>query len=75
MLVSLDFVGKCNVERQRSRLAIDFRADVNHLESLNHFGTIALSKASEEGRLDKGDRINLMGIGSGLNCYMAEVIW
>ncbi len=36
---------------------------------------VTLSKAAERGRLNKGDRIALMGIGSGLNCAMAEVIW
>ena len=36
---------------------------------------IVLSKAAESGRLQKGDRIALMGIGSGLNCSMAEVVW
>ncbi len=36
---------------------------------------IVLSKAAEAGRLKKGDRIALMGIGSGLNCSMGEVIW
>jgi len=27
------------------------------------------------GRLKKGDRVALLGIGSGLNCSMAEVVW
>ena len=36
---------------------------------------IVLSKAAESGRLHKGSRVALMGIGSGLNCSMAEVIW
>ncbi|WP_369978381.1 3-oxoacyl-ACP synthase III [Xanthomonas bundabergensis] len=36
---------------------------------------IVLSKLRELGRLKKGDRIALMGIGSGLNCSMAEVVW
>lgn len=36
---------------------------------------IVLSKAAKSGRLHKGDRVALMGIGSGLNCSMAEVIW
>jgi 3-oxoacyl-[acyl-carrier-protein] synthase-3 len=27
------------------------------------------------GRLSKGKRIALLGIGSGLNCSMAEVVW
>jgi 3-oxoacyl-[acyl-carrier-protein] synthase III len=36
---------------------------------------IVLSKLNEMGRLKKGDKIGLMGIGSGLNCSMAEVVW
>ena len=36
---------------------------------------IVLSKLKELGRLKKGDRIALLGIGSGLNCTMAEVEW
>ena len=36
---------------------------------------IVLSKLREMGRLKKGDRVALLGIGSGLNCSMAEVVW
>jgi len=36
---------------------------------------IVLSKAAEAGRIQAGQRVALMGIGSGLNCMMAEVIW
>lgn len=36
---------------------------------------IVLSKLQEENRLAKGQRLALMGIGSGLNCTMAEVRW
>jgi len=36
---------------------------------------VALSKLDEIGRLQKGKRVALMGIGSGLNCSMAEVVW
>lgn len=36
---------------------------------------IVLSKAVEAGRVTKGKRVALMGIGSGLNCAMAEVVW
>jgi 3-oxoacyl-[acyl-carrier-protein] synthase-3 len=36
---------------------------------------IALSKLNEMGRLQKGKRVALLGIGSGLNCSMAEVVW
>ncbi|MBS0214118.1 MAG: 3-oxoacyl-ACP synthase III [Proteobacteria bacterium] len=36
---------------------------------------IVLSKLKEMGRLKKGQRVALLGIGSGLNCSMAEVVW
>jgi acyl-CoA:acyl-CoA alkyltransferase len=36
---------------------------------------LTLSKLIEMGRLTKGDRVALMGIGSGLNCSMAEIVW
>ncbi len=36
---------------------------------------IVLSKLRQAGRLKKGDRIALLGIGSGLNCTMSEVVW
>ena len=36
---------------------------------------VVLSKLREMGRLKKGDRVALLGIGSGLNCSMAEVVW
>jgi 3-oxoacyl-[acyl-carrier-protein] synthase III len=36
---------------------------------------MTLARAVEDGRIRRGDRIGLMGIGSGLNCAMAEVVW
>ncbi len=36
---------------------------------------IALAKARDAGRLFPGARVALMGIGSGLNCSMMEVLW
>lgn len=36
---------------------------------------ITWSKEAEAGRLDPGDRLALLGIGSGLNCAMADVTW
>jgi 3-oxoacyl-[acyl-carrier-protein] synthase-3 len=36
---------------------------------------IALAKAVEAGRVRRGSRVGLMGIGSGLNVTMAEVRW
>ncbi len=34
-----------------------------------------LSKSAEDGRLSAGDRVALMGIGSGVNATAAEVVW
>ncbi|HJL15549.1 MAG TPA: 3-oxoacyl-ACP synthase III [Sandaracinaceae bacterium LLY-WYZ-13_1] len=36
---------------------------------------MTLADAAAKGRLSRGDRVALMGIGSGLNCAMAEVVW
>ncbi len=36
---------------------------------------IVLAKAAELGKIKRGDRVALLGIGSGLNCSMAEIIW
>lgn len=34
-----------------------------------------MSRIIQENRVKRGDRMALMGIGSGLNCAMAEVVW
>ncbi len=34
-----------------------------------------MSRIIQEDRVKRGDRLALMGIGSGLNCAMAEVVW
>lgn len=34
-----------------------------------------LAKIVDQGRVQRGERVALMGIGSGLNCAMAEVVW
>ncbi len=36
---------------------------------------IVLAQAVASGKISRGDRIALLGIGSGLNCSMAEVVW
>jgi 3-oxoacyl-[acyl-carrier-protein] synthase-3 len=36
---------------------------------------IALSKLLESGRLQRGHRVALLGIGSGINCTMADLRW
>jgi 3-oxoacyl-[acyl-carrier-protein] synthase III len=36
---------------------------------------ITLSQADDAGRIDSGDHVALMGIGSGLNCSMMSITW
>ena len=61
------------------RLAIDPRKVLTVFPEFGNVGPasvpIALSKLKEMGRLEKGKRVALLGIGSGLNCSMAEVVW
>jgi 3-oxoacyl-[acyl-carrier-protein] synthase-3 len=72
-------VGKAHTERFAKTLGIDlskiFRLYPHH-GNIGPAGVpIVLSKLIEAGRIHAGDRIALMGIGSGINCTMAEVIW
>jgi 3-oxoacyl-[acyl-carrier-protein] synthase-3 len=34
-----------------------------------------LSKLEKESIVEAGDLVALMGIGSGINCTMAEIVW
>jgi 3-oxoacyl-[acyl-carrier-protein] synthase-3 len=72
-------VGKAHTERFARTLGIDlakiFRLYPNH-GNIGPAGVpIVLSKLVEQGKLSSGDRIALMGIGSGINCTMSEVVW
>ncbi|RLB37060.1 MAG: 3-oxoacyl-ACP synthase III [Deltaproteobacteria bacterium] len=72
-------VGKAHTERFARTLGIDlakiFRLYPNH-GNIGPAGVpIVLSKLIEEGKLSPGDRIALMGIGSGINCTMSEIVW
>ncbi len=72
-------VGKAHTERFARTLGIDlakiFRLYPNH-GNIGPAGVpIVLSKLIEGGKLKTGDRIALMGIGSGINCTMSEVVW
>jgi len=72
-------VGKAHTERFARTLGIDlskvFRLYPNH-GNIGPAGVpIVLSKLVEAGKIESGDRIALMGIGSGINCTMSEVVW
>ncbi len=72
-------VGKAHTERFAGLLGLDlakiFRLYPDH-GNIGPAGVpIVLSKLCEAGKLLPGQRIALMGIGSGINCTMAEVVW
>jgi 3-oxoacyl-[acyl-carrier-protein] synthase-3 len=72
-------VGKAHTEKFARILDIDLRKIFRLYPNHGNIGPagvpIALSKLVEAGSLKSGDRIALMGIGSGINCSMAELIW
>ncbi|MFV2073826.1 MAG: 3-oxoacyl-ACP synthase III [Thermoanaerobaculales bacterium] len=72
-------VSKVHTEQFAGLLGIDLRKVFRVYPDFGNIGPasvpIVLSKLQELGRLQRGQRIALVGIGSGLNCSMAEVEW
>ena len=72
-------VSKVHTEQFAGLLGIDLRKVFRVYPEFGNIGPagvpIVLSKLQETGKLESGHRIALMGIGSGLNCTMAEVVW
>jgi 3-oxoacyl-[acyl-carrier-protein] synthase III len=70
-------------QRHAQQLAENLRVQLEKaLLIVGQFGNIGpasvpivLSKAADLGRIQRGDRVVLAGIGSGLNCTVGEVIW
>lgn len=66
-----------------SKLAESFSADLERFHKIYPtFGNIGpagvptvLKKSVDAGRIKDGQRVALMGIGSGLNCAMMDVVW
>ena len=60
-------------------LELDLNKDFSTLEYLGNTGSAALpvtlAIGEEKGAVQKGDRVALLGIGSGLNCLMMGVEW
>lgn len=61
------------------RLGLDVSKDFSTVEVLGNMGSVGLpltlSKGEDEGRMEEGQRIAMMGIGSGLNSVMLGVEW
>lgn len=78
-VVAMHQVSKTHTEKFAEIIGLDLqRASL----TFPHFGNIgpasvpfALARARAQGRIHKGHRVGLMGIGSGLNCKMAEIAW
>lgn len=72
-------VSRVHTEELVKLLGIDPRKVLTIFPEFGNIGPAslptALSKLNESGRLVKGKRVALLGIGSGLNCSMAEVVW
>ncbi len=72
-------VGKAHTEKFARTLGIDLKKIFRLYPDHGNIGPagvpIALSKLVEAGSLSPGDRVALMGIGSGINCTMAELVW
>lgn len=60
-------------------LGLPHDREFSTFETLGNIGTVSLpmtaARAAEEGFIVEGDRVGLLGIGTGLNCLMMGVQW
>ena len=72
-------VGSAHRRRLYETLKLDPNLDFSTFETLGNMGSVSLpatlSAAVGAGRVGEGDRVALMGIGSGLNCLMLALEW
>jgi 3-oxoacyl-[acyl-carrier-protein] synthase-3 len=72
-------VSKAHTEKLAQALELDLSKVHRLYPEYGNVGPAAvpmvLAKAVEAGRINAGDRVGMMGIGSGLNCSMAEIVW
>lgn len=72
-------VSKVHTEQLARILGIDLKKIFRLYPDYGNIGPagvpIALSKLEDSGLLERGQRVALLGIGSGLNCTMAELLW
>jgi len=72
-------VSKVHTEQFAALLGIDLGKVFRVYPDFGNIGPagvpIVLSKLEDTGRLERGQRVGLCGIGSGLNCTMAELVW
>lgn len=72
-------VGSTHRRKLYEALGLDLAKDFSTFETLGNTGSVALpatlAAAAEAGAVRRGDRVGLLGIGSGLNCLMLAVEW
>ncbi|MEX2044467.1 MAG: 3-oxoacyl-ACP synthase III [Opitutus sp.] len=72
-------VGSAHRRKLYETLGLDVARDFSTFETLGNTGSVALpatlSAAIDAGAVRDGDRVGLLGIGSGLNCQMLALEW
>jgi 3-oxoacyl-[acyl-carrier-protein] synthase-3 len=72
-------VGSAHRRRLFEALGLDLAKDYSTFETLGNMGSASLpatlSAAVDAGAVREGDRVALLGIGSGLNCMMLALEW
>jgi 3-oxoacyl-[acyl-carrier-protein] synthase-3 len=72
-------VGTVHRRKLYETLGLDVGRDFSTFETLGNTGSVALpatlAAAIEAGAVREGDRVGLLGIGSGLNCLMLALEW
>lgn len=72
-------VGTAHRRKLYETLGLDLAKDFSTFETLGNTGSVALpatlAQAVKAGAVNAGDRVGLLGIGSGLNCLMLALEW
>jgi acyl-CoA:acyl-CoA alkyltransferase len=72
-------VGAMHRRRLYEVLGLDLARDFSTFESLGNMGSVSLpatlARAVESGAIVAGNRVGLLGIGSGINCLMLALEW
>lgn len=72
-------VGSTHRRKLYEALNLDLSKDYSTFETLGNTGSVALpatlALAAENGAIKQGDKVGLLGIGSGLNCLMLALEW
>jgi 3-oxoacyl-[acyl-carrier-protein] synthase-3 len=72
-------VGSVHRRKLYETLGLDLALDFSTFETLGNTGSVALpatlAAAIDAGAVREGDRVGLLGIGSGLNCLMLALEW